>query len=75
MTMTKTGITEVQPDPNDIKHPNWPFRKVALQNPYNTPPDQRFAHNCRSKREPIRRTVLNDADLSWQGNEKTDKGN
>jgi hypothetical protein len=73
MTM-KRGIKNTEPElkPESIDHPGR-VTAPAPQIPYDIPADRRFAHNCRSKREPIRRTVLNDADLSWQGNEKADK--
>jgi hypothetical protein len=63
MKMTKTGNRQAQPDPNDIKHPNWPFKKITPVNPYNTPPDQRFAHDCKSKREPIVRSVATEEEM------------
>jgi hypothetical protein len=74
MTMTRRGIKKAEPElqPEPIVHPG----RVAVPaptNPYDTPPEQRFAFNCRSKREPIKRTVLADADLSWSADEKKDK--
>jgi hypothetical protein len=79
MTMTKKGITKAQPEaqpqvqPEIVRHPNWPFRKVEMKNPYDTPPEQRFIHNCRSKRPPVVRQALSDAD--WSASEKVDKSN
>jgi hypothetical protein len=71
MTMTKKGAVkaqpEVQPQPEIVRHPNWPFHKVEAKNPYDTPPDQRFAFNCKSKVPPVIRQPLNDADMTWQG--------
>jgi hypothetical protein len=53
MTMTKKGVVNAQPEqpelqPEVIRHPNWPFHKVPMANPY--PDGPRFIHNCKSKR-------------------------
>jgi hypothetical protein len=74
MTMTKRGIKNAQPElkPEPITHPGR-VAAPAPSNPYDVPESQRFAHNCRSKREPIKRTVLADSDLSWSADEKKDK--
>jgi|HubBroStandDraft_2_1064218.scaffolds.fasta_scaffold1211264_1 hypothetical protein len=74
MTIPRRGIKNAQPElkPEPITHPGR-VAAPAPTIPYNTPPDARFAHNCRSKREPIKRTVLADSELSWSADEKKDK--
>jgi hypothetical protein len=64
MTITKQGMTEAKPEATDntiVRHPNWPFRKVPLGDPF--PPGRRFIHDTTSKVPPVIRTVVTEEDM------------
>jgi hypothetical protein len=59
MTMTKTGNKQAQPE---LEHPGR-VKTPPKVNPYDIPQDKRWATDCKSKREPIVRSVATEADM------------